>query len=183
MPAEQGSLKCPAKIILVASKDGRTFYKVGSLEKLQPAEKEQDGQGGMFFLPEEGRAYTYPFLFDKLNIQARFIGLRVVGATNLVCSDELAVIKGDSSGANRKLEQFPRMDFVMQGIYVAPYLPLLAISTNIITPNWFFVTDMRQAEQRNSPLTYVFDLPSAVEFLRSSAGEVVKDVAVTRAWA
>ena len=129
----------------------------------------------MFFLPEEGRAYTYPFLFDKLNIQARYIGLRVVGATNLVCSDELAVIKGDASGANRELEQFPRMDFVMQGIYVAPYLPLLAISTNIITPNWFFVTDMRQAEQRNSPLRYVFDLPSAVEFLRSSAGEVVKD--------
>ena len=65
----------------------------------------------MFFLPEEGRAYTYPFLFDKLNIQARYIGLRVVGATNLVCSDQLAVIKGDASGANRKLQQFPRYGF------------------------------------------------------------------------
>jgi hypothetical protein len=173
--AEQGSLKCPAKIILAASEDGRIFYKVGSLEKLQPAEKEQDGQGGMFFLPEEGQAYTYPFLFDKLNIQARYIGLRVYGVTNFVCSDELAVIKGNSSGPNARLQQFPRMDFVMKGVDVAPYLPLLAISTNIITPNWFFVTDMRQGEQRNAPLAYVFDLPSAVEFLRSSTGEVVKD--------
>jgi hypothetical protein len=172
---EQRSLKFPAEIVLVASQDGKTFHKVGALQKLEPGERELDGHGGMFFLPEEEQAYTYPFLFDKLNIQARYIGLRVRGATDLVFSDELSVIKGDASGQTARLEQFPPVDFVMKGIYVAPDLPLLAISTNIVTPNWFYTTDIRRGEQRNTPVTYAFDLPSAVEILQGPAGEVVKD--------
>ena len=48
--AEQGRLKCPAKIVLAASEDGRTFStRSGSLEKLQPAEKELDGRAACSF--------------------------------------------------------------------------------------------------------------------------------------
>ena len=163
--AEQGGLFFPAEFAVVASEDGKTFHQVSSLIKLMPAERNRAGEPGNYYLPENGTAYTYPFVFP-LKIRARYIGLAVKGAKDAVFCDEIAVIKGNfREGAKESLTARPVVPFVTEGLVFGPAKPLLAISTNIVTPNFFRLLDCRPLADRAKPATCVIELPAAVKVL------------------
>ena len=174
--AEQGGLVSPAEFTVVASEDGKTFYSVANLLKLMPAESNRAGEPGNYYLEEAGTAYTYPFVFP-LKIRARYIGLTVKGATDCVFSDEIAVIKGDfpaeQAVAFRPEQAVP---FITEGVIFGPRKPVLAVSTNVVTPNFFRVLDCRPPDQRPAEARCVIELPAAVTILPSEASrEIVSE--------
>ncbi len=171
---EQGSLLAPSEITVVASEDGKQFYKVASLIKLMPAERDRANQPGNYYIAEDGTAYVYPFAFP-LKMNARYIGLAVKGATDSVFCDEIAVLKGSfpSSAASRFIAD-RRVTFVTEGIIFGPMKPKLAIATNINVPNFFRTLDCRPAEARSKEAMCVIELPAQVKFLASDASKGIK---------
>jgi|GEM_PF-475092 len=171
---EQGSLLAPNEMSVVASEDGKQFYKVASLVKLMPAERDRADQPGNYYIAEDGTAYVYPFAFP-LKVRARYIGLTVVGATDAVFCDEIAVLKGNfPSSAASKFTPDHRVSFVTEGIIFGPMKPKLAIATNINVPNFFRTLDCRPAEARSKEAVCVIELPAQVEFLVSDASKGIK---------
>ena len=160
--AEQNGLRFPRQVELVVSEDGVTFYSAASLSKLMLGEKDRAGEPGVFFLPEEGKAYAYPLVFPSLRAKARFVGVRILADLGFVFADELAVLKGDLTAEDIAYRAENRTPFVIRGLVFAPYKPMLAISTNIHTPNYFRLTDARKAADTKGPVTFVMEVPEAV---------------------
>jgi hypothetical protein len=168
---EQGSLLFPAEFAVAISEDGKTFYQVSSLIKLMPAERNRAGEPGNYYLEEPGTAYTHPFAFP-LKVRARYVGLAVKGATDAVFCDEIAVIKGDFT-EEQAVAPRPdqRVPFVTEGVLFGPRKPLLAISTNVTTPNYFRLLDCRPSDRRPAGARCVIELPVAVNILPSKISE------------
>ncbi|HRU05280.1 MAG TPA: discoidin domain-containing protein, partial [Candidatus Brocadiia bacterium] len=160
----RAGLAFPKSFRAVVSEDGKTFYAVSSLEKLQPGEKDQSDWKSFYFLPEDGVAYVYPFLLP-VRTKARYVGLSVTGASGAVFSDEIAVIKGAFDPAAASYAGLEQVSFVTDGVIFRPAKTPLAITTNINTPNFFFVSDCRQAQDAKKPVTCVIELPAEIETL------------------
>ncbi|MCK5801976.1 MAG: hypothetical protein KAI66_04050 [Lentisphaeria bacterium] len=170
--AEQGSLLFPRRIQAVVSLDGKTFYRVAALEKLMPGEKDQADWEKTFYLPENGKAYVYPFEM-KLQTKGRFVGLRIVGQSGFLALDEIAVFKGDFAAETVSLSPADQAPVIMDGIAFGPLKNEFYISTNILTPNILLTTDCRQGADRKKPVTYIIEVPRAVTLASPTAPETV----------
>lgn len=170
---EQRSLWSPSEIKVVVSENGKDFYEVASLTKLQPAERSQADWKTTYWLPETGRAYTYPFAFP-LKTKGRYVGLRVTAPTDSLFSDEMAVIKGDFPLDGIGYAEESKIDFITEGIIFQPRKNYLAISTNITTPNFFTASDCRRKEDREKPVTLVLETPPQVSFLSTDTAKNIQ---------
>jgi hypothetical protein len=164
---EQGSLLFPEKLSLVVSEDGKEFFETASLQKLQLGEKDQAGDEGVFYLPEEGQSYVYPIAFENLRTKARYVGLCIKGTSDFVFADEVAIIRGAFPSEEVKYNGEKRTSFIMKGIEFAPFHGVFAVSSNIITPNIFFYADMRDEKDRKEKPSFVFELPEAITLLET----------------
>jgi hypothetical protein len=166
--AEQGSLLFPKSIRLVVSEDGETFYRVDVLAKLAPGEKGMAGNPGVFYLAEEGKAYAYPIAFSNLKTKARYIGLEIAPDRAFFFLDELVVLKGKHDV--RKVEYAAKDEelFLIRGLALQPRNQQFVISTNIATPNRFFLTDARDPKDRKKPITFVIEVPAEVSVAKNS---------------
>ena len=166
--AEQQGLRFPRQLELLVSEDGTTFYRAATLSKLMLGEKDRAHEPGVFFLPEEGKAYAYPLVFRDLRTKARFVGIRVLADLGFVFADELVVLEGNFAADSVTLEPQARTPFIIRGLAFAPYKPMLAISTNIHTPNYFQLTDARGPDDRKARIKFVIELPDGVDILTES---------------
>lgn len=178
--AAQNGLRFPRRLELVVSEDGKTFYRAATLSKLMLGEKDRGGEPGVFLLPEEGQAYVYPLALGDLRTKARFIGLQINADIGFVFADELAVLKGDFAADEITLRDEDRTPFVISGLAFAPLKPMLAISTNVHTPNYFRLTDARQPEDKKKPITFVIELPRPATILKEHSTGTITEEAVIK---
>jgi len=179
--AEQNGLRFPRQLELAVSEDGKTFYRAATLSKLMLGEKDRNGEPGVFFLPEEGKAYAYPLVFRDLRTKARFVGIRIAADLGFAFTDELAVLKGDFPTHEITLRDEDRTPFIIRGLAFSPDKPLLAISTNIHTPNYFRLNDARRPEDKSKPITFVVELPKPAAILKEhSAGTFTEEIFTNR---
>jgi hypothetical protein len=172
---EQNNLLFPAECTVVVSEDGQDFHRAASLCKLLPPERDRAGEPGLYYLEEKGTAYVHPFVFP-VKVRARYIGLAVRAATDSLFCDEIAVIKGAFRAEDAPApDRAQCVSFVTEGVIFGPSKPVLAISTNVVTPNFFRLLDGRPAAERSPEARCVIELPAAVTIL---ATEASRDIAV-----
>jgi hypothetical protein len=166
---EQKSITFPAEFRVVASQDGKTFHEVLSSRKLLPAERSLANGDTLIFLPEKGTAYCYPFLFN-LNVEARYIGITLMGDGAFLFMDSLAILKGEPSAARALSTYTKKSSFIMDGVRVGPLKEgPLYISTNVLTPNFLEVTDCRTVEEQKTPAELFVELPVGISLRDSTA--------------
>ena len=178
--ASQNVLRFPKQLELVVSEDGKMFYRAAILSKLMLGEKDRDGEPGVFFLHEEGQAYVYPLVLRGLRTKARFVGIQITSDIGHVFADELAVLKGDFAADQIEFRDEDRTQFVIRGLALAPLKPMLAISTNIHTPNYFRLTDARRPEDRDKPAKFVIELPQPATILKEHSTGTIREEAITK---
>ena len=165
----QPALASPKKLEAFVSSDGKNFYRVASMEKLMPAEKNQSDFKNFYFLPENGEAYVYPFVL-KINSNARYIVLRLTGVTGFLCTDELVVLKAQNAdGSFNEVYTKKPTPMFSSGLVVIPRDSELVVSRNIITPDFLEIQDMRTGEDSGKPFTLVMELPAGLRPLNSKA--------------
>jgi len=168
---EQGTLAFPSRIRLFLSCDGRSFFEAGTLTKACYADKpsvvpvDELSPVRYFHLPEENTSYVYPFVFPGLNTAARYVTLSATAPRDYLFMDELAVIAAATPADRVDDRGLPRVAHAVTGLLTAPVKDVLSISTNILTPNIFFLRDYRAGPARRSPITYTLELPREVTLL------------------
>jgi len=162
--AEQRSLLYPQEIAVVGSDDGKTYYSIAKRRKLLPAEKElaERNPDEFYFLPENGVASTDTFVFD-IHRKTRYVGLMVKGDGNFFYTDQIAIIKDTQPDRCQALANgLERTYFVTRGVAVRPrQRDGIVITTNIVTPNYFVITDARKKPDK--PQRLYFILPDVLD--------------------
>jgi hypothetical protein len=173
---EQGSLELPAKAEFLASADGKQYYSLQRMVKLNPAEREQaDGKTGFYF-PEEGKAYMVP-LVSREAVRARYVALRVTPQSSLF-TDQISVLKAPAGTPLKSLESYPKAQVYTDGFVITPRHNPLVVTTNIATPNWLTVLDNSGLDPSKDKLGFRLELPPGLRVLPTSKPEF-KEVAAT----
>ena len=159
----------PRILEALVSEDGKTFYRTSTLTKLMPGEKSQSDWKSLYYLPESGKPFVYPFVL-AIETKARFVGLRITGHSDFVFSDELAIMKGDFAVDQCTYEEKDRTPFFMKGLVFRPIKKTMYISTNVNTPNFFAAKDLRSDEGRQEGKAddgqWIIEVPEEIELLR-----------------
>ncbi len=160
--AEQRGLIFPKSVAVYISRDGRNYYQAGSLQKLMPGEKDQSDFKQCFFLPEDGTAYVYPFAIN-VRAAARYVIIRIHGASSAVFSDEVAILEGNPtvSGFNHTYRGTPEQ-LPMKGIVAKPNSGRFVVPRNLSAPNSFFISDMRNPKNKNAKAELVIEVPTEI---------------------
>jgi hypothetical protein len=165
----QGSLVSPSSFKLFLSKDGKSFYPAASLLQVQAGEKSQSDLRNYFYIEENGTPYVYPFVLEA-NADARYIGLKITGASDAVFSDELAVIKATDKELNNKnynnAYSKKEQAFYTKGIIIKPRIGELIIGSNVNPPNFFIIEDMRSKTESKKTAKVIVELPKQIEITR-----------------
>jgi len=160
---EQGSLDLPKSAEFLASADGKQYYSLQNLVKLNPAEANQaDGKTG-FYAPEEGHAFMLP-LVCRQPVMARDIAIRVI-PVNSVFTDQISVLKADANTPLKNLESFPPAQVYTDGLAVLPRHQPFVVTTNIVTPNWLTVLDNTNSDLSKTPAAFRIELPDGLKVL------------------
>ena len=167
------NIRLPKSLKVSVSNDGKNFYKTSSLVKLMPAEAKQSDFKNYYYLPENGIAYAYPFKM-AVDAEARYVNVKVTGATGWFFTDEIAVIKAGSqetknSNFNRVYEEQQPQKLFFSGLAVSPRTGRLTVSDNVLTPNFFEIQDMREGDSRKKAFKLVLELPPELEIVGSEA--------------
>lgn len=165
---KQHTLVYPKEISVLLSNDGIVFHEASKKIKANDGEKElaESTPGIFFYLPEEGVAFVEPISL-AVNARARYVVLRIVGASSWLFLDELAVIKSQAKEGLATIESFPRVSFISDGVRIEPRAKELVITPNLPTPNFFAVRDVRAKHEKDQVIQIEMDLPEAVCFLSS----------------
>lgn len=172
----QGNLLGPAKLEVALSENGKDYYKATSLARLMPGEKEQCDWERYYYLEETGKPFVYPFELN-VNANARYVGLKVDGATNFIFLDEMAVLKATPDEINTPeynknvYTSKNKTYFIINGILLYPLKNKLVISTNINTPNFFKTLDTRSSTDQSKKISWVLELPEEITILKKNGRE------------
>ncbi len=160
--AEQRGLIFPRQVEVYVSKDGQQYYQAAGLQKLMPGEKEQSDFKKYFFLPEDGTAYVYPLPLE-INAEARYVIIRIYGASNAIFSDEIAIMEGNSKaeGFNQAYQAAPEQ-LPMRGIIARPNCGRVVVPSNLAAPNSFFINDMRDPKNQKVQAELIIELPPEI---------------------
>lgn len=167
--AEQESLILPKKVEFLASNDGKQYYSLQSMEKLNPAEKEQADNKTAFYIPEEGKAFMAPFV-SRVPVKARYIALRVMPISTLYL-DQISVLKAPDSQKLTELNSHPRAQVFTDGLAVMPRHEPFTITTNIATPNWLVIHDNTDLDPDKNKLGFRVEVPQGLQILPRSKPE------------
>jgi hypothetical protein len=163
------SQQVPGRIQVLASTDGRDFYEIDTFQKLGPNEADAADGRRLVYIEEKGNSFVYPVRFTGLRSKARFLVFQISHA-NSVFSDEIAVIKGDFDPEEVSFPIERKRIFIREGLAFYPNKNVLAVSTNIITPNFFDLDDARVGGgSRGKPVVYCLELPPNLEILENNS--------------
>jgi hypothetical protein len=167
----QGTLCFPRRLQLLLSRDGKSFFEVGGFEKMLPQDESQTTTRDesrafqSFSLEERGDSYVYPFIFPDLKAAARYVVISATAPRDYLFIDELAVLAGDFPIADVEFRDKRQVPFAMQGLLVSPLKNEIHVSTNLLTPNIFFLKDLRPAADKRKPITFTLELPPEITVL------------------
>ncbi|MDO5566040.1 MAG: hypothetical protein Q4G59_05240, partial [Planctomycetia bacterium] len=159
------NFKFPRQFDTYVSKDGDQFYPTHTMQKLMPCEAHQSDFKRFYYVNEPGTLYdtrVYPFSLD-INADARFVLLKITGATASVFSDEWAIMKAEKKTPdfNSAYKQTPRR-YPFEGLAIQTCWPEFCLIRNVVAPQHFMVTDLRALENRNEKSSLVIELPNGI---------------------
>lgn len=163
----------PKEIEVIASDDGKTFYRVSRRTKLLPGEKDLADDLHTYYLAEDGKTYMHTFTFD-VDVKAKVIGLNVQPPGTFLVTDQIALIKGEESEARtiQQISQASRFDVIIDNLAFIPRKEDLVITTNMVTPTWLDRVDHRPDGARKPFAELILDLPKGLAVLEGSIGKV-----------
>ena len=163
-----GNFKFPKQFDLYVSKDGDTWFNAASMQKLMPSESSQSDFKKYYYLDESAPQYAtrmYPFEFD-IQADARYVLLKITGATGSIFSDELAVIKTENRPATFNLPYESAGTVIpMDGVVIRPRVSELAVIRDLLAPQQFVIEDMRSKAEKGKPTSLVLELPEPLKLL------------------
>lgn len=159
------NFKFPRQFDAYVSQDGEAFYPANTMQKLMPCEAHQSDFKRFYYVDEPGSMYetrVYPFSLD-VNADARFVLLRITGATASVFSDEWAVMKAGKKTAdfNAAYKEPPRR-YPFEGLAIQTCWPQFCLIRNVVAPQHFMVTDLRPLDKRKEKASLVVELPNGI---------------------
>jgi len=167
----QMNLAAPSEFKVLVSRDGKDFYEAAEMIKLAEGEKDLSDFNKTFYVAESGRAYVYPFKL-QVNADVRYLGIYIKGSTGAVFIDEIAVIEGINTACGFNDAYVGQKEkFLTTGILVEPRLKELAISTNINTPAFLQLTDMRDAASQEKKTDLIIEVPEGVSVIFPEASK------------
>ncbi len=167
----------PRQVVLSLSVDGKNYYEAASLTKVTGGESELATQhpDRYIYRPEIGQYFIHPYTF-KVDRVARYVALTVTPGLNNVFSDEVFVMASERPDACRTLEGLERSAILSKGIEVRPKSgEAIYISTNVITPNYFYIADRRPSNERASTPRIFLDLPDGIDLKMGWKGTASRD--------
>lgn len=158
------SIVLPRKIAISLSNDGKTYYEAESRVKVTGGERELAEQSPRthFYIPEEGVNFVHSFVFP-IERKARFVAITVTPGVNNVFSDEIFVMESTAPEKIRDLQGLAKSSIISKGVQAAPKTGDLYISTNVVTPNYFYISDMRSDDQKDEKVSFYLELPEGIE--------------------
>lgn len=163
----------PKAIEVVASDDGKTFYRLSRLAKLLPGEKDLSDWKQTYYLPEDQKTYVHTFTFD-VDVKAKVIGLNVELPGTFLVTDQLAVLRGSNPHPPQPSEVPGAVRFEAHTDTLAfiPRKKELVVTTNLVTPTWLTLVENRPENKRTPFASLVFELPKEIELLEGSIGKI-----------
>lgn len=167
-------LLSPEKLELFVSKNGKDFYQTASMQKLFRGEKSKSDFIHFYYLEENGTAFAYPFELS-VKADARYIGITITTDRDFVFLDEIAVMKASNHERARKSFNTSytteKRNFYMKGILARPKTGVLVLTSNINTPNFFLIDDMRKTGGVVNKATLEIYLPEKAVILYPPANK------------
>ncbi len=164
--AEQGGLKFPNEVIALVSDDAETWHEVGHFNRRDEQDIER-----FDVPPEEGVAWTYPLRFQDLQAAGRYVGLRIIGQTSFIASDEMWAFEGEHEVAQAR--EYPVYDgnflvhqFTPGGLTAYFSKPTVYAGTNFQSFQTMRGYDNRPEETNGKPCELIVDLPEGVTLRR-----------------
>jgi len=168
----QAGIAFPGWVDLVASLDGKVFYRVASYSKWTPGDRAKYG------IPREaGQGWVHQLVFPNANVIARHVGLSFYGS-GLNVADELYVMHGNAAKARQPDQLGEPVPFATTGISVYWHKPALMYSRNVVTGNPVGLLVAPEFERQ--PFEVVLDLPKGLDLLAGGFGKS-QDGPVTKA--
>ncbi len=159
----QAGVTVPCWVDVLASEDGRRYYRVGSCSRFRPGDWRK-----LAIPPDEGEAWVHRLRFGDVNVRARYIGVEIYSA-GLSVSDELEVLaaaagaKCPSAALRGEPSAFtvtaPRMYF---------HKPVVHVPANVTAPTpigWIV-----PAGREKTRVAATIDLPRGVRFVGGRFG-------------
>lgn len=160
-----GNFKFPARFELFVSRDGKHYHEAASMQKLMPNEAAQSDFVRDYYLEENASQYStrvYPFALTA-NADARYVLLKITGASDSIFTDELAVIKAvQKDAAYNETYRQPGVEIPMEGLIIRPRVAELAMIRGIPAPQRFTINDLRPEPAKQEAAALVLELPQAV---------------------
>lgn len=172
-----GNFKFPAGFELFVSRDGKVYHAAAAMQKLMPNEAVQSDFRRYYFLEENGEKYqtrAYPFALNA-QADARYILLKITGASDSIFTDELAILKAETKAAdyNAAYRQ-PGLAIPMEGLIVRPRIAELALIRGIPAPQRFTINDMRSEAAKQEAASVVLEVPSGISVLGDHTPKTVQ---------
>ncbi len=159
---EQPKLVLPKDVQFLASADGKQYYSLQKMAKLNLAEKELADGKTSFYVPEEGKAFMYPFVCRQ-PVEARYVAVRMSNESLYV--DQISVLTAATGTPLRGLASFPQEQVFTDGLAVLPRKPTFVVTTNITTPNWLTVIDNTNLDLSKVSAGFRLELPKGLRIL------------------
>src|SRR5690606_4992194 len=127
-----------------------------------------------FYLPETGTSYVHPFVID-IQRRARFVALRMTPQVHALFSDEVFIMESETPEACRPLDGLEPATLISQGVHVRPKREELAITTNVVTPNFCYLTELRSEEDKKEAAKVFIELPQGIDVRMGHRGSARRD--------
>lgn len=178
------NFRFPKQFEVWVSRDGQEWFQASSMQKLMPCEASQADWDRYYYLEESGETYetrAYPFEL-KVHAEARFLLIKITGATASVFSDELVALKASSTQAagadfNAAYSGTPRA-FPLEGLVLSTRWHELGIVRGMQIPQHFQITDLRSqktdpdSQTPNQKVEMVLEVPRGIEVSAGKPDEI-----------
>lgn len=167
----------PRKVTVALSHDGSTYYEAASLTKVNGGESElaEKHPDRYIYRPETGTYFVHPYTL-KIDRKARYVALTVqAGVHNIFC-DEIFIMEARDKSTCHSLDGLEKTTVLSKGIEVRPKSgDRLFITSNVVTPNYFYIADMRSDEEKKTPVRVFLDLPAGITVKTGWKGTAQRD--------
>ncbi|MBQ2820583.1 MAG: hypothetical protein IJF17_03240 [Thermoguttaceae bacterium] len=186
-PIEKAVIRClggtshnfryPKKFEVWVSNDGKDFFQTSAMEKLMPCEAAQADWERFYFLEENAEKYetrAYPFQL-AVNAEARYVLLKITGATASVFSDELVLVKAKTKQNPRFNTAFstPPRQFPLDGVILSTRWHELGIVAGMEIPQHFQMTDLRDSSGSNTEnVEMVIEVPQGIRVTAGNPDQI-----------
>ncbi len=171
------SVVMPRKVTASLSLDGKTYYEAASMTKVNGGEANlaTEHPDRYLYREENGTYFIQPYLL-QIDRKARYVALTVQAGVHNIFSDEVFIMESEKKGECAGLEGLEKTTVLSKGLEVRPKTgDTLYVTTNLPTPNYFYIADLRSGKEKKEPVRLFLELPEGIEVRAGSVGRVERD--------